>query len=148
MLPPHDKVASFLMERPSRNAEEDFNGGDFLFLHDCFDNVKFEGFGVSLLTNPEIDLNDKSYITTEKASEIIGKSVSVVRLWGYRNGVEAIRTEDGIKRLVWSEEDIERYKNAIHTPRGFKGHKHSEETKKHFSEIRKGKNSKVLKKLT
>ena len=144
----YDKVASFLIERPSRSAEENFNSGDFLFLHDCFDNVKFDGVGVSLLTNPEIDLNDKSYITTEKASEIIGKSVSVVRLWGYRNGVEAIRTEDGIKRLVWSEEDIERYKNAIHTPRGFKGHKHSEETKKHFSEIRKGKNSKVLKKLT
>lgn len=143
-----EKVSSFLLERPNRNDEETFDGGNFLFLHDCFDNVKFEGTGISLLTNPEIDLNDKSYITTEKAAEIIGKSTSTVRLWGYRNGVEAIRTEDGIKRLVWSEEDIERYKKAIHTPRGFKGHKHSEETKKHFSEIRKGKNSKVLKKLT
>lgn len=134
-----DKINAFLVERPNRKSDEElFQGNGFLFLSDCFDNVGYGGNGINLYTNKETELNETNYITTEKAAEIIGKSVSTVKLWGYHNGIEAISGEDGIKRLMWSEDDIERYKNARHTPRGFTGHKHSEETKKHFSEIRKG----------
>jgi len=146
-----DRVNEFLLTRPNRKSEELFQNNDYLFLSDCFDNVSYGDlrlgdFGLDLFTNKEIYLNETSYVTTERAAEIIGKSYSTVRLWGFRNGVEAIRSEDGIKRLFWSEADIERYKNAIHKPSGFKGHKHSEETKKHFSEIRKGINHRVKKK--
>ena len=134
-----DKINAFLVERPNRKVDEElFSNNDFLFLSDCFDNVGYGGNGINLYTNKEIELNETNYITTEKAAEIIGKSVSTVKLWGYHNGIEAISGEDGIKRLMWSEDDIERYKNTRHTPMGFTGHKHSEETKKHFSEIRKG----------
>ena len=132
-----EKVKAFLKTRPDRQPEELFRNNDFLFLSDCFSPV-YENFGLSLYTKEEINLTAENFYTTEQAAEILSKAKSTLRYWAKRNGVKVYKG-NGIKTLIWSDADIERYRNSPHEHKGTKGYKFTPEQLAHLSEIRKGK---------
>ena len=127
------KVKDFLKSRPDRKPEELFENNDFLFLSDCF-NVSYDYEGLNVFTDTETRLMQIEYYTTDQVSGMLGVPKSTLRSWASKHGIKTYFAT-GIKTLLWTSEDIERYKNR---PKHVVGFKHSEETKKHWSEIRKG----------
>ena len=129
-----ERVNSFVKSRPDRAPEELFRNNDFLFLSDCFINIDYEKFGLNLFTDNEDKLLKENYHSTAEVAEMLSKPKSSLRDWARNNGIKTFYS-NGIKTLLWSDSDIENYKNR---PKHRTGFKHSEETKKNWSEIRKG----------
>lgn len=133
-----DRVNAFLKQRPSRNPEELFKDGDFLFLTDCF-NVNWEEFGLNVYTAEEVNLTNEHFYTTEQVSELLSVPKSTLREWAHKHDVHTYMTQKGIKTLIWSEADVELYKTSPHKHIGNKGYKFTPEQLAHLSKVRTGK---------
>ena len=134
-----ERVNSFVKSRPDRDPEECFRNKDFLFLSDCFINIGYDLYGLNLYTDNETKLLKENYHSTDEAAKILSKPKSTLRDWARRNGVK-VYYATGVKTLLWSDSDIERYRTAPHEHKGCKGYKFTPEQLEHLSQVRKGRN--------
>lgn len=90
-----------------------------------------------LLTNQETLLLGEKYYSTKQVAEIVNKPQSSLRDWARKHNVTSTLSA-GHRTLLWTEEDIENYKNRRPQNAGNKGYKFTPEQLAHLSEVRKG----------
>src|SRR5574344_448611 len=90
-----------------------------------------------LFTREQANLNSSIFFTTAQVAKMVNRTASTLKGWAETHGVKSALYSDGKRRLQWTEEKIDEYKNCRQGSKGRPIGKKSKATEKQLEHLKK-----------